>query len=97
VNTATFVGGPLAGQTLTKTSPGRWPVYRDDTGQPIRTRQGDRQFCTFAGRPLRRYYLHQANPHDGSSVYVHATIFDSWRTGVPEAQLVANLTEGTAA
>jgi hypothetical protein len=84
VSTATFVGGPLGGQAVTKTGRGRWPIYRDDAGRPIRTSQGDRQFCTFAGRPMRCHYLHQTSPYDGSNVYVHATVFDYWRR--PDAQ-----------
>lgn len=79
--TARYIGGPLDGQEATHTG-GRWPAYRDDNGHHLPVGQGDREFCTFAGRPLRRHYAHQTD-RDGQHVYVHATVFDAWNTQAP--------------
>lgn len=72
MKTATYVGGPLAGQTVTKPGPGGWATYRGDDGLPIPTHRGDREFCSFAGRHLRRYYVHEVTAQ--GAVYVHATV-----------------------
>lgn len=75
--TAAFLGGPLDGAEIAMT-PGarRHAIYRDDQGRKLSTRSGDREFCTFAGSPLRRFYLHQTR--EGGDVYVHATVYRAW-------------------
>jgi hypothetical protein len=75
-----YVGGPLHGQVATRTGT-KWSIYRDDNGQPLRTRKGDREMCG-GTPPRRRYYAHQ-NYATGygtaiGSAYVHATILSAW-------------------
>lgn len=52
----TFRGGPLDGQTVDKTSPGRWPNVLDAEGKSVRAQQvgqktarGERDFYTKGG------------------------------------------------
>lgn len=88
---ATYIGGPLDGQTATRRGT-RWSAYRDDSGQPIAASRGD---CEFVVRPLRgeerrRFYVCQSgsaiieNPGGEKEIvkridYVHATAWDSYR------------------
>lgn len=79
--TAQFIGGPLDGQHAEKTKPGRWPIYRDDEGAPITTREGDREFQHYdPDSVLTRYYRHQmtAVGNQFAHVYVHATAWRAW-------------------
>lgn len=68
---AHLIGGPLAGNSITRNG-GRWPAYLDDTGQRLATTTGDREFArTRRGQTGRRYYMFQRR--DGKPVYVHLT------------------------
>lgn len=77
-STARFIGGPLDGQTATRTG-SRWSSYRGEDGQPIPTAKGDREFYSYGVggiRPPRRYYRYA--PDDGGHVYVHASAWPAW-------------------
>jgi hypothetical protein len=68
---AHLIGGPIAGNSITRTS-GTWPAYLDDTGHRLATTTGDREFARIRrGQPGRRYYMFQR--HAGKPVYVHLT------------------------
>jgi len=75
---ATYIGGPLDGQPAIRRGT-NWSTYRDDNGNVIDARKGDREFV----RPLRgkgaprRHYIRQTTKH-GNVVYVHAT---AWSKG----------------
>jgi hypothetical protein len=38
---ATFIGGPLDGQTYLKHNPGPWSIYLDEDGRSVRSKLGD--------------------------------------------------------
>lgn len=84
MRTALYIGGPLDGQHAEKSTPGRWPIYRDDDGNPILTRKGDREWHCLGTEPTR-YYTHQLTTKDSRlvDVYVHATAWLTWRTERP--------------
>jgi hypothetical protein len=72
---ATFVGGPLDGQTYMKHSRGYWPMYLDNDGATvIPARTGDR--LVRIGGP-KTCYVHRERAVDGDDkpahVYEHST------------------------
>lgn len=67
--TATFVGGPLDGQTYRKHRPGLWAIYVDEEGETLDSKVGDRW-----SRRGRGCYLHRTEQDEQgawSHVYRH--------------------------
>lgn len=76
--TAHFVGGPLDGVEQRKTTPGRWPIYLDEMGQPLRTFAGDRIMRTGEGS----CYIHRVTlnvEHLPIHTYVHSSVTQGMR------------------
>ena len=81
---ATYVGGPLAGQTVARVG-SRHPIYRSDEGAPLRPSQGEWISWSPCGKTMRlrvRYYAHREviDDHIMRHFYVHATRIDQWET-----------------
>lgn len=74
-----YIGGPLDGQRQDRAGTGRWPQYRDETGQSITAERGDTLHRNGSGG----YYLQEpyGGPHarrlglkpSVGRVYVHAS------------------------
>lgn len=79
---ATYVGGPLAGQTVARLG-SRHPIYRSDEGAPLSPSQGEWISWSPGGETMRlqvRYYAHREviDHHIVRHFYVHATLIEQW-------------------
>lgn len=87
---ATFVGGPLDGQTTDK-GKGPWATFRNDQGIRIRPRTGDREWSRpkqGKGEPRCHYICHSWSAVETvngeraivrHAEYIHATVWDAYR------------------
>jgi hypothetical protein len=79
---ATYVGGPLAGQSVT--APGtRHPIYRSDKGTPLNPAYGDWISWSPGGHTIHLRVLHYAHreiidDHIVRHFYIHATVLPQW-------------------
>jgi hypothetical protein len=81
---ATYVGGPLAGQTVARLG-SHHPIYRHDEGRPLRPSQGELITWSPCGKTMHlqvRYYAHREviDDHIVRHFYVHATLIEQWET-----------------
>lgn len=74
----TYFGGPLDGQTATRTGT-RWSIYRNEEGQPVPTARGDRDVIhrQNRGEDPRPLYVRQGVA--SGECYVHTSALDAWR------------------
>lgn len=81
---ATYIGGPLAGQTVARLG-SHHPIYRSDKGTPLSPSQGQLISWSPCGKTMRlqvRYYAHREviDGHIVRHFYVHATLIEQWET-----------------
>lgn len=79
---ATYVGGPLAGQTVARLGT-RHPIYRSNDGTPLSPSQGESISWSHGDGTMRlrvRYYAHREiiEDHFVQHFYVHATVVAQW-------------------
>lgn len=80
---ATYVGGPLAGQTVTRLG-ARHPIYRSDDGKPLSPSQGEWISWSPCGETMHlrvRHYVHREviEGHTICHFYVHASVIAQWQ------------------
>ncbi|MER5263072.1 hypothetical protein ABTZ99_13485 [Actinosynnema sp. NPDC002837] len=84
--TATYLGGPLDGQQVSRTS-GPFPLYRDDDGNPMNPRDGDRGLLAHLADGAASFYTRRLVDADATTVthaYVHTTALIGWALGTDQ-------------
>lgn len=91
---ATYVGGPLADQTVARLG-SHHPIYRSDEGTPLSPSQGELISWSPDRKTMRlqvRYYAHREviDGHIVRHFYVHASLIEQWeaqRRSTPRGSL----------